>query len=107
MEPKTEPDFTVYRFKVFNQGRNPLLEPEKRWRNINFQICGYTDEYLSIRVYMDEYKVINDVRCYFFEGFDREMAELITRALIQHIRVKYEIAPNVKYKYLELWNRKR
>lgn len=107
IEPESKPILQLHRFNIYKQDKNPFLEPEKQIRNLNFIICGDENEFLSVRVYLDEEIKVDNVRCFYCQGFDSELADYLTKGLIQWLNKKYSNSRNIKYKQITLWKKEK
>lgn len=89
--PKTEPIFSIYRFRVYSRESFTLLELHKLKRNHNFQINGDSEcEKIVFRMYMDERKRVYKSRYYIREGMDKETAEYLVNELCERLKKTYK-----------------
>jgi hypothetical protein len=101
INPFTDPPIlTIGRWKVYDAGDVPELDPESRKLNLNFQIEGCRElfkEKILVRIFLNQNKTIIKTK-YVFIAFetDEELAYLVTMALLNQLSCKYPIHANHK-----------
>lgn len=82
------PDFTLYRFRVYEREKISILTTEAQKLNSNFQIEGEDGEKLVVRIFKYEDGSFHRGSYYSFQNFDAEMAEYLVKALIQKLGLR-------------------
>src|SRR5688572_27773931 len=106
-EPHRQPTLTIHRFRIYEEGKNQLLEPRRQARNLNYLVCGTPDEFMNIRIYMAENGLLQEVRSYFLPTFDSETADYLTKALLSILKQQYPYSLSLHYKLFSLCRKRK
>jgi len=101
IEPTDEPIFNIHRFKVFNRGKHHLLEPGAQKHNLNYQIDGTIDEKIVVRIFFRENQKVYRALYYVMKGMDKELALLLSQALVERLKVRFKFSKDFQLKEIE------
>ncbi|MFN0187990.1 MAG: hypothetical protein ACKVQV_04755 [Bacteroidia bacterium] len=87
-EPKTPPILLVHRFRIYKVSNQEYIEKEKNIKHLNFRIFGDQDEFVEIRIYVDNMNRIEKAKSFHLRGFDCELVRYITLAVIIWVKNK-------------------
>jgi len=82
-EPKKKCYALFYRFRIYKTSTLIFLSKVKNEKYYDFQVFGNTNEFLEVRIYLDDYGNIDNVSVMHNSFFDGEQAILIAKYLIK------------------------
>lgn len=85
--PQAPALFTIHRFSVYQREQYDLLEPHKKKKNLNYQVCGEKSyEKIVVRIFLDDDKMVYKSFYYYLKGMDEELAFYLSLELIERLK---------------------